>query len=248
MARAKVEETEGTLNRKALHTVNQILKNYGAYSYCAENRVFYGRDQGYQFLYRSSLTDDEETYSIFNHSFHVANGKILFGFINSVKSIEFEDMKLIADDSSVLQLERVPYELNEQNYTILSHLTSELPVDLNVDGSGKLYYNENLISSGPYNSNDICDAIKDASKKNGHMFAFMQAHEDRLILVNTKTKIDQAIPFVLLDTHIFKKIKLLKKDEPYFDLTFINNYCTCLITYGTTTDYVTFALNGIFKI
>ena len=128
-------------------------------------------------------------------------------------------------------LEKLNTKYIKKSYSIFKtlELINEDTFCINAN-TANLYLDGVKITTG-FDINDLCDIItKDVSTKADHTLPMLQLVENELHVYSEFTGIDIDSPFIILDSKAFKRIKLLKKDEPFLEFYTVNN-CV-FINYG----------------
>jgi hypothetical protein len=230
---ARTPKTADNLFYDAINLINQELKRFDYYEYSKEYGIFFARAEGYQIIYSPPIDLDE--FDLFKRSFKVEEPEALFAVLKSTKEVILKDNYIIAPDGASYPLIIINRELTEQNYSILSHISNS-ESEQYIDGStAKLFFDGECIAEDGFDVNILVDTLtKLVSAAADHTVPLLQFKADELYVYSEITSVDKTLPFIILSAKTFKKIKMLKKDVPFFNVYLIANN-TCVIEYGNET-------------
>lgn len=226
---ARKEKTVDAIRFDAINFINQELKRFDYYEYSKEYEIFFARAEGYQVVYSPPI--DLTEIDIFKRSFKVESPDDLFTLLKSTKEVTLKDNYITAPDGQCYPLVIINREITEQNYSILSHISNPDSEHYIEGSSARLFVDDELIADS-FDVNSLVDVLtKNVSDVADHTIPLLQFYENELRVYSEITKIDKSVPFIILGAKTFKKIKVLKKDIPFFNVYIIGNN-TCVIEYG----------------
>ena len=251
---AAIEKTQAQKLFSAIYDINQVLKRFTKYSYLAEEGLFIGisDNNAYEFIYAPSI-DTEVCPELFSKSFIVNDGDALFNILKDIKGLdkkylEFEDRNLINCNGESIQVTIMDEDEIKQKYSILDTLEKVEDGHLLIDSTeSALYFDDEKISDS-FTVNDIDDVLKkNVSQTSDHTLPLFQLRTNELRIYSEFTKININEDFLILDCNVFKKIKILKKDEPFLDFYLVGN--KVIINYGVSDrEQFTISVNGIIRL